>query len=415
MKKIRTNIINSVTPDRVHYLSNHILSWEDGVIHEIRPYQPALDGDAIDASDSVMLPGFIDLHVHLSQHHARGLYEAELLPWLQRHIFPAEALSADADYASKIAQEFFKALFASGTSTAVIYTAPFVQSCETAFEEAIRVGARGLIGMTLMDTNSPPQLQQSTEAAFTGSVSLYEKYHAANPLLDYIFSPRFAISCSEELMRLIGRFAQKHDAYIQSHLSENKDEIAWVQQIFGKKSYTEVYDECGILGDKTIMAHAIHLSPLEVELLKESGTAIAHCPDSNFFLKSGEFPYNQLWEEGLRIGIGSDVGAGSTLSMPYHAKMMAYRQSETQLSPQRQLWHITLGAAEALSWQHRIGSLECGKEADFCLLPIPSDCNVDDTLLSRLFYLQKEFEVLATVIHGRTVYLRQNTYPALEG
>lgn len=415
MKKIRTNIINPVTPDRVHYLSNHILSWEDGVIHEIRPYQPALDGDAIDASDSVMLPGFIDLHVHLSQHHARGLYEAALLPWLQRHIFPAEALSADADYASKIAQEFFKALFASGTSTAVIYTAPFVQSCEAAFEEAIRVGARGLIGMTLMDSNSPTQLQQSTEAAYSDSVSLYEKYHAANPLLDYIFSPRFAISCSEELMRLIGRFAQKHDAYIQSHLSENKDEIAWVQQIFGKKSYTEVYDECGILGDKTIMAHAIHLSPLEVELLNESGTAIAHCPDSNFFLKSGEFPYNQLWEKGLRIGIGSDVGAGSTLSMPYHAKMMAYRQSEEQLSPQRQLWHITLGAAEVLTWQDRIGSLECGKEADFCLLPISSDCSVDDTLLSRLFYVQEEFAVLATVIHGRTVYLRQNTYPALEG
>jgi len=403
MIKIRTKLINPVSPDRVEFLSDHVLGYEDGRITLLRPYKPELDADAEQALDSFMLPGFIDLHVHLSQYRARGRYEPALLPWLQKHIFPAEALSADPDYARNLAEDFFQGLFAAGTTSAVIYTAPFRQACDTAFEAASLAGARALIGMTLMDRNIPETLVQTTSYAYENSVDLYETWHG-KPLLDYIFTPRFAPTCSPELMKLIATYAEGHEAFIQSHLSENRDEIAWVKELFGKGSYTQVYSDLGLLGHRTIMGHAIHLSDGELDLLAESNTAIAHCPDSNFFLKSGEFPYQSIWERGIRMGLGSDVGAGTTLSMPHHAQMASYRQSTASLTPQRLLWHLTMGAAAVLGWQDCIGSLAPGKAADLCLIRIPSDQLLDSDLLSGLCYYGREFKVIRTIVGGKAVY-----------
>lgn len=381
-----------------------MLGIEDGKIALLRDYDQILDPDAEDLRDCVILPGLIDLHVHLSQFRARGRFEPALLPWLNRHIFPAEALSRDPEYASILADEFFTALFKAGTTTAVIYTAPFKQACETAFKVAERLGARGLIGMTLMDSNSPEPLIQSTAYAYETSVELYERWHKRNELLDYVFTPRFAPTCSLELMKLIGSFASSRSAFMQSHLSENKDEIAWVKELFSSSSYTQVYADMGILGPKTIMGHAIHLNDEELSILKATGTAIAHCPDSNFFLKSGEFPYQRLWDQGLRIGLGSDVGAGTTLSMFHHAQMANYRQSSLSLKPERLLWHLTMAAAQILGWEDRIGSLQIGKDADLVMIRIPNEQNTDASLLSSLCFFGSEFQIERTVIRGKTVF-----------
>jgi len=404
MPRIRTNLINPVSPDRVELLADHVISFEDGVINALRPYDVALDRGIENALDCVMLPGFIDLHVHLSQFRARGRFEPALLPWLEKHIFPAEALSADPDYAISISRDFFKALFAAGTTTAVIYTAPFRQACDAAFKIADQLGARAFIGMTLMDRNSPSPLLHDTSYAFESSVALFERWHDRSPLLDYIFTPRFAPTCSPELMKLTSDYASRHNAFIQTHLSENLDEIAWVKQLFGKASYTQVYDDLGILGPRTIMGHAIHLDDLELELLAQTQTAVAHCPDSNFFLKSGEFGYKRLWDKGIRIGLGSDVGAGTTLSMPHHAQMANYRQSAYPLSPQRLLWHLTMSSADILGWQDRIGSLAIGKDADLCMFRIPSDHDFDDSFLSSLFFYGGEFKTVRSYVRGRAVF-----------
>lgn len=403
MTKIRTNLLNPISPEEYELLPDHVLAIEDGRIADLRPWKEEPDPEAENALDSIMLPGFIDLHVHLSQYPARGLNEPNLLPWLQKHIFPTEVRSRDPLFAKALAEEFFQAMFDSGTTAAVVYTSSFPQACDAAMEVALKMGARAMIGMTLMDRNVSEEMLQTTAQAFEESIGLYQKWHGKSPLLDYIFTPRFAPVCSCELMKLIGDFANQEHAWIQSHLSENKDEITWVQELFGGRSYTQVYQDCGILGPRTIMAHSIHLSDNEIELLKDTDTVIAHCPDSNFFLKSGEFQYQKLWDRGLRIALGSDVAAGSTLNMRHHAKMANYRQSALNLPPSHLLWQITLGAAKALGWQDITGSIEPGKEADLCLYQIPAQYALDETLLSRFIYLPGEFELKRTYVRGRLV------------
>ncbi len=403
MRKIRTNLLTPLDADHFQFLPDHVLTWDKAGISALRPYDPSIDRDSEDRLDCLVLPGLIDVHVHLSQYRIRGRYEPSLLSWLERHVFPEEARSADADYAGNLAREFFQALFAAGTTCSVIYTAPYVQACETAFATARELGARAFIGMTLMDRNSPSNLVQTTDYAYSRSVELYQRYHQASPLLDYIFTPRFALSCSEDLMRKIGSFANARGAWIQTHLAENSTEVKQVAQLFGVP-YTQAYEQLGMLTHHTILAHAIHLAESDMDTLAEHGCRIAHCPDSNFFLKSGEFPYQSLAERKISIGIGSDVAAGTTLSMLYHAKIANFRQSEYSLTPERLLYHITLGNARLLGWDRRIGSLEAGKDADLCILRMPAHPVPAADLLSALCFQGHEWPVAETVIAGRTVY-----------
>lgn len=404
MRKIRTNLLSPIDRDTLSHLEDQVIVWSDERIEEIRPYDPGRDFNCEDLRSCLALPGFIDVHVHLSQYRVRGRYEPSLLSWLQEHVFPAEAHSAKEAYAVSIAEEFFSALFAQGATTSVIYTAPYAIALETAFATAKRMGARAFIGMTLMDRNSPDDLIQGTQRALELSIDQHQRYSNVSPLLDYIFTPRFALSCSTDLMRGLANYAESHHAWIQTHLSENHEEIRQVKAMFGAESYTRVYEEMGLLTPKTILAHAIHLTDNEIGTLARHGCKIAHCPDSNFFLKSGEFDYPRLAAAGLPIGIGSDVAAGSTLNMLYHAKMANYRQSSHSLSPARLLYHITLGNAALLGMDSQIGSLEAGKQADLCFLDasdLPSDTA---ELASALCFWGHEIKVKETVIAGRSVY-----------
>jgi len=404
MRKIRTNLLNPVAPTQTEYLENHLIAWDDDGIQSVRPYDPTLDKDAQDRTDLLCLPGNIDLHTHLSQHRIRGIYEPSLLDWLQTHVYPEEALFADPAYAEKLSADFFQALFAAGTTTGVIYTAPFRQACELAFSRAKLGGARAFIGMTLMDANSPENLMQSTDQAFRDSVELHEAHHGSSPLLEFIFTPRFALSCSPKLMSRLGRFVQENDAWLQTHLSENPREVSEVLKLFNAESYTQVYEDFGLLTPKSILAHAIHLSEREMELLAERRCKIAHCPDPNFFLKSGEMDWRSLEAKGVQIGLGSDVAAGSSLDMFYHAKMANYRQSAFSLGPELLFHTLTLGNARLLGLDARIGSLEAGKEADLCFRKLPNREIEPQNLLSALCFCSEEFPVVETVVASKTVF-----------
>lgn len=406
MRKIRTKLLNPLSPDVTEILNDYVIAWDESGISLIRPYDEATDADCEDRREFICLPGFIDVHVHLSQYRIRGAYEPSLLSWLERHVFPEEARSSEPQYAQTLADEFFRALFAVGTTTSVIYTAPYQQACEIAFASAASSGARALIGMTMMDTNIPPELMQTTDYAYSRSVELYERFHGQHALLDYIFTPRFALSCSEELMKKTAGFIREHRAWAQTHLAENRDEVASVLKLFGADSYTQVYERMGLLTDKTILAHAIHLAESELDILANHRCKIAHCPDSNFFLKSGEFNYPAISARDIQIGIGSDVAAGTTLNMLYHAKLANFRQSIYSLKPERLLYHITLGNARLLELDDRIGSLEPGKEADLCFLRLPSTPIPDEELLSALCFWGHELAVEETVIAGKTVFSR---------
>lgn len=397
---ILTNILTPLGPGTYEFKTNHILSIDKGKIADIVGITENQQFD-LDLRDSVAIPGLIDVHVHLSQYRVRGLYKDALLPWLNEVVFPEEQKSADYDYSYVLAEEFFQALYKAGTTTAVIYTAPYQNACETAFETARLHNFRAIIGMTLMDQNSPEALLQKTDQTQQDCLNLIKEYHSPDKGLEFIFTPRFAPTCSMQLMQWLGSFAKEHGIRIQTHLSENKDEIKWVKDLFGLSSYTEVYQKAGILTDKTILAHCIHLSDKELETLKEKQCKIAHCPDSNFYLRSGEFPLADVMKYDLPFALGSDVGAGTTLNMLYHAKMYNFRQSQTPVSASDAFYRVTLGAAQLLGIDRQTGSLETGKDADIVFLKMPeSQMQVEDELLSRLVFTGHEWQIAQVYARG---------------
>ena len=401
MKNILCNIVNPISPEEIQFLPKQVISIEESKISAITPlseFQGRIDEDR---SNEYALPGFIDLHTHLSQYYIRGLYEPALLPWLNKYVFPEEERSKNIEYAEKLSRDFFSAMLKTGTTTCVIYTAPFFSACDMAFEIAKETGIRALIGMTMMDMNCPENLPQNSHKTLEESILLYEKWHGKNAKLDYIFTPRFAPTCSLELMKEVVKYAIEHNAWIQTHLSENKEEIEMVKEIFGYKSYTEVYQKAGLLTQHSIFAHCIHLGDEEIKMLAENKCKIAHCPDSNFFLKSGEFPLQKIEEAGIEYGLGSDVGAGTSLNMLYHTKMMNYRQSDYPVLPAKALYHITLGSAKLLGVDKIIGSLEIGKEADIVFLKPPLNYPLKNNGISQLVFCGQEFSLTETLVAGR--------------
>ena len=401
MKNILCNIVNPISPEEIQFLPKQVISIKESKISAITPlseFQGRIDEDR---SNEYALPGFIDLHTHLSQYYIRGLYEPALLPWLNKYVFPEEERSKNIEYAEKLSRDFFSAMLKAGTTTCVIYTAPFFSACDMAFEIAKETGIRALIGMTMMDMNCPENLPQNSHKTLEESILLYEKWHGKNAKLDYIFTPCFAPTCSLELMKEVAKYAIEHNAWIQTHLSENKEEIEMVKEIFGYKSYTEVYQKAGLLTQHSIFAHCIHLNDEEIKMLAENKCKIAHCPDSNFFLKSGEFPLQKIEEAGIEYGLGSDVGAGTSLNMLYHTKMMNYRQSDYPVLPAKALYHITLGSAKLLGVDEIIGSLEIGKEADIVFLKPPLNYPLKNNGISQLVFCGQEFSLTETLVAGR--------------
>ena len=401
MKNILCNIVNPISPEEIQFLPKQVISIEESKISAITSlpeFQGRIDEDR---SNEYALPGFIDLHTHLSQYYIRGLYEPALLPWLNKYVFPEEERSKNIEYAEKLSRDFFSAMLKAGTTTCVIYTAPFFSACDMAFEIAKETGIRALIGMTMMDMNCPENLPQNSHKTLEESILLYEKWHGKNAKLDYIFTPRFAPTCSLELMKEVAKYAIEHNAWIQTHLSENKEEIEMVKEIFGFKNYTEVYQKAGLLTQHSIFAHCIHLGDEEIKMLAENKCKIAHCPDSNFFLKSGEFPLQKIEEAGIEYGLGSDVGAGTSLNMLYHTKMMNYRQGDYPVLPAKALYHITLGSAKLLGVDKIIGSLEIGKEADIVFLKPPLNYPLKNNGISQLVFCGQEFSLTETLVAGR--------------
>ena len=401
---IKTNILSPLSPDKAELRKNVFLTLNREKIVSVS--KECANGDFEDFSDCLCIPGLIDTHVHLSQFYMRGKHSSNLLDWLQKYIFAAEYKSKDEKYARKIAEDFFAATIKAGTTTSAIYTAPFRQACETAFEVAQKFGVRAIIGKTMMDCNSPDFLREETEKSLRESIELFEKWNKATPLLEYVFSPRFAPVCSSELMRAVGEFAREKNAYIQTHLSENSDEIKLVKKLFPQfRNYTEVYEKHGILREKTILGHVIHIEEEELKLLKQTGSKIAHCPDSNFFLKSGAFPYEKIKKSEVPIALASDVAAGTSLSMFQVMKMFNYRQDNYVISPEEAFYYATLGGAKILGKDDIIGSVEVGKEADLTFVKIQNIEEKDkETLLSELLYLGTEREIKATFVAGKNLF-----------
>ena len=386
----------------------------------------ALDG-AIDLRPLVLLPGMVDLHAHLPQLPNAGLGAGlDLLTWLQRYIFPMERRFDDAEAAARLAPAAFRAFAAAGTTTVLAYGAVFKASTDGAFRAAEAHGIRAILGKVMMDRLTyDEQIDPATilDRSLRESEELCARWHGADDgRLGYAVTPRFAVSCTAEMLRESAALAARTGAWWQTHVSEDPGEIAEVARLFPEaRDYVDVYDRAGGLGARTVLAHAIHLSDRELARLVESDTRVAHCPASNLFLASGLMPLARYLDAGLRIGLGSDVAGGPDPSMFSVMRVGAYVQTALRvvagearpaLGPLDWLRMGSLAGARALGLEDRIGSLEAGKEADVVAvdprLTVPlRDLPYDPTeieapeVMSRLIYRSHPDMVRFACVRGR--------------
>lgn len=380
----------------------------NGLIEEVTKKDPRKKYKGykfFDYSDQLICPGFVDTHNHLPQYAFAGIGEKELLPWLEKYTFPREMMFSKKEEAGHSAKVFFDSLISNGTTTTLTYTTIHKSATDLAFQAAKKAGLRAVIGKVMMDQNSPQALTEKPEKSLQESMELIEKWDGYDGRLFYALTPRFAISCSFGLMEEIGKLAKKKKVFIQTHLAENTDEIAFVKELFPKyKNYTDIYDKAGLLGQKTIMAHGIYLSKTELNRLKVTGTKIAHCPTSNCFLSSGIMPFRQYQTLGLTMGLGTDVAGGYSLSM-FNEMKEAIENSKLlkvfsegkiapSMTPNEAFYLATLGGAKVLSMDKQIGSLEKGKQADFLVI----DHKKADSMGAKSHYMKPE-QILSKLIY----------------
>ncbi len=369
----------------------------------------------------------VDLHAHLPQLPNAGLGAGmDLLAWLDRYIFPLERRFDDDNDAARLAPAAFRAFAAAGTTTVLAYGAVYKASMEGAFRAAEEHGIRAILGKVMMDritydtTIDPATI---LERSIRESEELIADWHGVDDgRLGYAVTPRFAVSCSAEMLRESAALARRTGAWWQTHTSEDPGEIAEVGRLFPEaRDYVDVYDRAGGLGPRTVLAHAVHLSERELARLVESDTRVAHCPASNLFLASGIMPLARYREAGLTVGLGSDVAGGPEASMFSVMRVGFYAQAALRtvggdprptLSPLDWLRLGTLDGARALGLEDRIGSIEAGKEADLiavdprltaALPELPYDTGrVDpDEVMSRLIFRSHPDMVRGAWVRGR--------------
>lgn len=408
----RARIIFSDGPNSVIDLPDGLLAVDSGGrILSCSPYNEGVfDFKIVDLKGRLVIPGLVDLHSHIPQLDARGKHGATLLQWLDRYIFPAERGFADPKIVNDVAVRFFKKLILNGTTTSGLYATVHADATNRCFEIARAAGVRCFIGKVMMDQYSPDGLAETTSDSLRQSERLCSRWHRAeNGRLMYAYTPRFAPTCSLKLWAEAGKLSRESGAYLQSHIAETKGENARMFELYPEfKDYVELFERTNCLGPKTILAHAIYLSDSEFGRMAKSGTKIAHCPTSNLFLKSGWMPVAKVEAAGITYGLGTDVGAGTSMSLFNEMRHADFTQLETTITPEKAFYLATLGGAKTLSLENETGNFEDGKSADFAVIDIsridpnyrlPDLCT--DEILSLLMYRGDGGAVEATYVSGR--------------
>lgn len=363
-------------PASFEFLEDGLLVTRDGHIAAIGPAQELLpnlpaDLEVVGHADSILMPGFVDTHIHYPQTDVIGSGGRQLLDWLQDYTFPTERRFSDPVYARVVADLFLDELVRNGTTTAMVFCTVHRASVDAFFQSAAARSMRMVAGKILMDRNSPEYLRDSVSTGEHDSRELIHKWHG-HERLSYAITPRSAITSSEAQLQSAGQLAKEFpDALIQTHVAENLDEIAWVKQLFPQaRSYLDVYDSYGLIRDRAIYAHCIHLDQADRARMAQSGAAAAFCPSSNLYLGSGLFDIAAADASGMPFSIATDVGGGNNFSM-LRTLGDAYKiaqLSRQHLSPLRAFYLATLGGARALGLDAQIGRFAVGAEADFIVL-----------------------------------------------
>ncbi len=405
------------------YFADGVLVVEDGRISALGAASEVLptlsdDVEVTHYPDALITPGFIDTHIHFPQTGMVGSYGEQLLDWLNEYTFPCEGQFADKAHADGVAQIFLKELLRNGTTTALVFGSVHPESVDALFEAAQALDLRLIAGKVMMDRNAPDYLTDTAQSSYAQSKALIERWHGKGRL-HYAVTPRFAPTSSEAQLTLAGQLLREYpDVYLQTHLSENLQEIEWVKALFPERSnYLDVYDHYKLLGERSVLAHGVHLCDAECERLAETGSAIAFCPTSNLFLGSGLFNLPQAERFKVNVGLGTDVGAGTSFSL-LHTLNEAYKVMQLQgekLNPFKSLYLATLGGARALRLEDRVGTLQPGTDADFVVLdyhatPLLSyriaQAKTFEEVLFVLMTLGDDRAVLQTYAAGRRVHSR---------
>lgn len=398
---------------------------EDGRITAFGPYAELRDtlpdGVAVEHYHGhLLVPGFIDAHVHYPQMQVIGAFGTQLLEWLETYTFPAEMSFADAGHAGRVAHLFLSELLRAGTTTAMVYCTVHPQSVDAFFTEAARFDARMIAGKVLMDRHAPTGLLDTAQRGYDESLALIERWHGRGRAL-YCVTPRFAPTSTDAQLDAAGALLKTRDGlFLQTHLCENPAEIEWVRELFpARASYLDVYAHAGLVGPRSMFGHGIHLHEGDFCTCHQAGAALAHCPTSNLFLGSGLFRLFEAVDprRPVKVALGTDVGGGTSLSQ-LQTLNEAYKVAAMvghKLDAVQGFYLATLGGARALGLEDRIGRLAPGMEADICVLDPKATpfmafragyCASMEELLFLLMTLGDDRAVRATYVAGRPVYDR---------
>ena len=374
----------NIQPNAYEYMEDGILSIENGKVKALTSFEAFQTKYPYtsfkDYSGKLIMPGFVDTHIHYPQTEMIAAYGEELLEWLNTYTFPTELKFENKTHASEVADFFLKQLLKNGTTTALVFGTVHPQSVDAFFEKAEKLNLRMICGKVMMDRNAPEELLDTAESSYEESKRLIEKWHKKKRLL-YAVTPRFAITSTVEQLKEAGELLKEFpDVYLHTHLSENKAEIEFTKALFPEcQNYLDVYLQADLLQKRSVFAHGIHLEENEWKQLQKHDCSLAFCPTSNLFLGSGLFNLQKAEELNIRVGVGTDVGAGTsfsilqTLNEAYKVTQLrkAYEENPLDVKPLsafKSFYLATLGGAKALHLEDVIGNFEEGKEADFVVL-----------------------------------------------
>ena len=408
------------------YESDGLIVMKDGMVTAFGPASDLMaslpKGVPVEHYDnSLIVPGFIDCHVHYPQTEIIGAYGKQLIDWLNKYTFVAEQHFRNEDHAREVARVFLREGLRCGTTTSATFCTVDPVSVDVFFEESQKLNMRNIAGKVMMDRNAPPELMDTAQSGYDQTKTLIARWHNKGRSL-YCVTPRFAPTSTPEQMEMAGAvWKESPGTYLQSHVSENLGEIEWVKELFPeRKGYVDVYHHYGQLGPRSILGHGVHLTEEEFQVLHDTGTAIAHCPTSNLFLGSGLFSLEEAMQEErpIKVGLATDLGAGTNFSqlVTMNEAYKVAQMNGYSLSAHHAYYLATRGAANALYLDDKVGSIEVGMEADIAVL----DLNATPVLGYRLKYAKDLDEVLfvlmtlgddrttcATYVAGELVYARE--------
>ena len=378
---IKGDIVHTPTKDKFEVFKDSYLIIEHdvvvGISNQLESYHK--DYELIDYSGKLIIPGFVDLHLHAPQYPNIGLgLDKELIPWLNTYTFPEEGKYKDVEYAESVFKLFINELWREGTTRSVVFSTVFKESTKLLMDMFIQSGLGAFVGKVNMDRNTAPYLMEDTESSLEETKELIEEYNHKSNLVKPIITPRFIPTCTSELLEGLGKLAREYNISIQSHLNENTSEVVWVKELYPQsKNYASVYNDFGLFGNtKTIMAHCVHNTDEEIQLMAEKGVYAAHSPYSNFNLSSGMMPVRKHLNANVNVGLASDISGGHVLRIPeimtaaIHVSKMVWLSSNKESSPLTIEEAFYLGTKGGGSFFGKVGSFEPGYEFDGLVIDV---------------------------------------------